>query len=325
MSADLEALHPLPVDSPLWSENYAWTCYDPNAQAGILLHLGRMPHQQHLMRSTVVAYLPRGRLAVWKAVAPLVVPGSPGAGVATVGNGNLTLACERPLERWTLRYDGVARCTDREALAAGRLADEGVVGLRIELAFEQLAPIWDLGAMMNLGETHYEQFGRYTGTITLADPSGGTATTHTVDAPGYRDHSTGKRDLAGFGGHVWTHAYFPSGRAFTAFRVYGPDGSTGLNDGVLLTDGELADAPPLSVPLLADTLGGPDEVTITMPGAGPITGRVVHGVPLSLGEPNDFHLGADLTVGRKVMLDCPARFDWDGETAYGWLERSAVL
>jgi hypothetical protein len=60
-----------PDGAPLWSENYAWTCYDPASRAGVLLHLGRMPHQRHLLRSTVVAYLPEGRLAVWKAVAPV--------------------------------------------------------------------------------------------------------------------------------------------------------------------------------------------------------------------------------------------------------------
>jgi hypothetical protein len=307
----LEGTHALPDGAPLWSENYAWTCYDPASRAGVLLHLGRMPHQRHLLRSTVVAYLPEGRLAVWKAVAPR-------AGEA-IGNGNLTLTCERPLQRWTLRYDGVARAVDRHALAGGRLTDQDVIGLRIELTFEHLAPIWNLGAMMDLGETHYEQFGRYSGTIVVGD------TTHDIDTAGYRDHSTGKRDLAGFGGHVWTHAYFPSGRAFTAFRAYTPDGTIGLNDGIVLTGGELVATAPLQVPALHDTLGGPEEVTIAMPGAAPISGRVVHGVPISLGEPNDFHLGADLGVGRKVMLDCPTRFEWDGETAYGWLERSTVL
>lgn len=53
--------------------------------------------------------------------------------------------------------------------------------------------------------------------------------------------------------------------------------------------------------------------------------QVLHSVPLSLGEPNDFHLGYDPKVGRKVMVDCPARFEWDGEVAFGWLERSAIL
>jgi hypothetical protein len=307
----LEAPHDPPPGSPLWSENYAWVAYDPAAGAGVLLHLGRMPHHPELWRSTAVAYLPGERLVVTKAVAP-----SP---AGALGNGNLSLTCERPLHRWHLRFVGMGRPTSRAELARGRVVDGGLVGLDIDLAFDAMTPIWDLGAMHSLGETHYEQHGRYSGMIT-AD-----GVTHGVDATGYRDHSTGARDLAGFGGHVWTHALFPSGRAFTAFRVYTPDGGTVLNDGVVITGDTLTPTAPIEVPVLTDALGGPETVTIALPDSPPITGQVLHGVPVSLGEPNDFHLGYDPRLGRKVMLDCPARFEWDGEVAHGWLERSTTL
>ena len=119
----MEAPHQPPVGRPMWSENYAWVCYDPVRQAGVLLHLGRMPFDPLLWRSTVVAYLPAGRLVVAKGVAP-----SPDA---RPGNANLTLTCQRPLQQWSLAYVGAGRPTSHDTLGAGRLiaAASGWLGL----------------------------------------------------------------------------------------------------------------------------------------------------------------------------------------------------
>lgn len=146
---------------------------------------------------------------------------------------------------------------------------------------------------------------------------------YSIDTNGYRDHSTGKRDLAGLGSHVWTHAIFPSGRAFTVFRASTPDGQIVANSGVVITGANLTTTAPVEVPVLLDATGGPQTATITLPGLSPITAQVLHSAALSLGEPNDFYLGYDARLGRKVLLDCPTRFEWDGEIAHGWLERSA--
>jgi hypothetical protein len=221
----LEAPHEPPPGSPLWSENYAWVAYDPDAGAGVLMHRGRMSIGQDLWRAMVVAYLPNGELVVSKSVSP-----SP---ADTVGTSNLSLVCEEPIRCWRLRFRGAGRRTSTVDLASSRLVDDGLVALDVDLTFEYMTPIWDLGAMMTLGDTHYEQHGRYTGTISA------NGEIHTIDAPGYRDHSTGKRDLAGLGGHVWAHAIFPSGRAFTAFQASTPDGQLALNDGVIITGDQL--------------------------------------------------------------------------------------
>lgn len=307
----LEAPHDPPAEAPLWSENYAWLTYDHRSGAGVLLHLGRMPFNRDLWRSTVIVYLPEGRLVVSKAIAP-----SPRN---TLGNGNLTLTCEEPLRRWALRFVGAGRPTSSTAMQRGRLVDGDLVYLSIDLSFEQLTPIWDLGQMASLGETHYEQFGQYAGTIT----AGGE--TYDLNCTGYRDHSTGRRDIADLGSHVWTHAYFPSGRGFCAFRANTPDGRVALNEGFVITNGAMTPAHPVEVPTLDDAAGTPRAVTIVLPGHSPIRAEALHSMPLSLGEPNDFFLGTDPSLGGKVMVDCPASFEWDDETGYGWLERSAAV
>lgn len=306
----LEGLHPPVPEAPLWSENFAWTGFDPATGVGVFLHLGRSPVGADLWRSVVVAYLPGERLLVAKSVAP-----SPGG----IGNGVLSMTCLEPMRRWTISHRGVARPTSRPELAAGRLTDGEVVGLDIDLTFEARAPIWDLGAMHSLGDTHYEQHGRLTGSVVVA------GTSYPLDGPGYRDHSTGARDMTGLGAHVWAHAAFPSGRAFSALRVFTPDGRSALTAGAIVDGEVLAPAAAEATPALDDASGRPASGVIVFPGLSPITVEILHGVTLTLGRPNDFYFGYDGAPGFTVLTDCPARFAWDGEITTGWLERSRTF
>ena len=307
---ELEGLHSPTPGVPLWSENFAWDGFDPGSGAGLLVHLGRSPAGPDLWRSWAVAYLPGETLVVAKSVGP-----SPGG----IGTGPLTLSCVEPLRRWDVRFNGAGRCTTRAELAGARIADGEVVGLDIEVTFHAANPIWDTGAMHSLGETHYEQHGRWTGTIT----AGGKA--YPIDTTGYRDHSTGKRDIGGMGGHVWAHAVFPSGRAFSLLQVWRPDGRLATSEGAIISGGVVTPTAPESTPALDDAFGNPSAGTIAFPGHSPISVETLHGVTLALGEPNDFFFGYDADLGRKVMTDCPARMEWDGEVATGWLERSRVF
>lgn len=307
---DVEGLHPPPTPDPLWSENFAWTGFDPAIGAGVFLHLGRSPLGRELWRSVVVAYLPGESLLVSKTVAP-----SPGG----ISNGLLSMTCLDPMQRWSSRFRGAGQPTSRQELSVARLADGEVVGLALDLTFEARAPAWDLGAMHSLGDTHYEQHGRLTGHITAA------GRTYPLDGPGYRDHSTGRRDMAGLGGHVWAHAAFPSGRAFSVLRVVTPDGHVVLNTGAMIVDGVVTPAAADSAPALDDPSGLPARGVICFPGESPIEVETRHGVTLTLGQPNDFFFGHDAGRGRQVLTDCPASFTWDGESTTGWLERSRTF
>lgn len=306
----LEGLHRPVASAPLWSENFAWTGFDPATGVGVFLHLGGSSAGSGLWRSVVVAFLPGERLLVAKAVAP-----SPGG----IGNGTLAATCLEPMRRWHISHRGIARPTSRAELAEGRLTDGQVVGLKIELTFEACAPIWDLGAMHSLGDTHYEQHGRLSGSI-VVDGSA-----YRLDGPGYRDHSTGSRDMTGLGAHVWAHAAFPSGRAFSALRIFAPDGRLVLSAGAIVEGGVIAPAVTEAAPALDDASGCPATGVIVFPDLSPITVEILHGVTLTLGRPNDFYLGYDGAPGATVLTDCPARFAWDGEITTGWMERSATF
>ena len=82
---------------------------------------------------------------------------------------------------------------------------------------------------------------------------------------------------------------------------------------------------PTELPGLDDARGAPEAVTIGLPGLGEITANVLRSAALSLGQPNDCYLGYDSSSDRKVMVESPATFEWDGEFGHGWLERTATL
>jgi hypothetical protein len=307
----LETAHHPPVGVPLWSENFAWTMFDRDTSIGALLHLGRSAEGNPGWRSTVIVYLPDSRLVVTQSTSP----GPEGR----LGTEALDLDCLDPLQHWRLSFAGMCQATSRAELSRIRSPRGETVTVEIDLTFTALTPIWDVGAMMSLGETHYEQHGRYSGTIQV----GGEI--WPIDTSGYRDHSTGVRDFAGLGGHVWTHAFFPSGRAFCAFRALTSDGRTGLNEAVIFIGGEHTNAIPTALPESVDLDDPAERLRINLKDQTPITAKILHAAALSLDEPNDLSLGFDAAAGGKVMVDSPATFEWDGEIGLGWVERSGIL
>lgn len=193
--------------------------------------------------------------------------------------------------------------------------------LRIDVGFERVMPVWDGGGLVELGETHHEQAGRYTGSIAV----GGRR--FRIDCTGYRDHTTGPRDLGPFGGHVWANGAFPSGRAFCLFRAFGVDGDTIQENGFVHEGGTITDALPAQLPPLTSATGDPEtfELGFAEPPVSAMSGQVLHSAPISLGLPNDFFRGVDHTLPENVMVDCPARYEWDGEVGLGWMERSGPV
>lgn len=313
-----ELPHTPPRDVPLWTENYAWVCYDPAVGVGVMAHLGRTPFDPRLWRGTAVAFLPGGGLRAARTVGRPAAP-------EIAGNGALALTCVRPFERWNLRFDGAARPTDRADVARRLVPDIDLELLRLDLDFQALAPVWDLGAAMgnqDWGHAHHEQAGRYTGTVTTG------ADTHTLDCTGFRDHTTGPRDFGRFRRTFWSHGEFPSGRVFCVLRIWDEQDNVSLNQGFVYDGTRLRPAVPGELPTLTDPDGSPHRVTVCFDADGPveITGEVVHSTAFALHEPNDLAIGTDhARPGTKVIVEAPTRYEWDGEVGWGWLERSRVL
>lgn len=309
-----ERPHPPRADVPLWSENYAFVCFDPVCEAGVFIHVGRLPHNPDLWRGTTVALLPGGELSISKSVGL-----SPDPQLAS--SGALSLECVEPFERWLLRHEGLAMRSDSESAAAALVVDRPVERLAYELAFEQISPVWDLTDWMRAqqwGHAHIEQAGRFKGRLLAGERS------FDLDCTGFRDHTLGPRNFANLNRTCWAHAEFPSGRVFCALRIWSPEDEVVLNRGFAYEDGRMRELDPGEMPTLTGSDASPRDFEVTLgDGEVSISGEVLHALPFMLDEPNDLLAGTDPSRTKtKVIVEAPSRFDWDGEVGYGWLERS---
>src|SRR5215468_4773913 len=189
----------------------------------------------------------------WPAVGP---DGRP----AVLGAGPLGFRCVEPFRAWVMTFDGPAVQTSSSDLAEGRKAGP-LVDVRFEVEAEMAVPPWVQGALdagardalassiqgdlMGRGE-RWEQLFRCTGFVR----SGGDE--HRFSGSGLRIKRQGIRRLAGFWGHCWQSALFPSGKAF-GYMAYPPrgDGQPTFNEGYLfLGDGDLVAARVARAPWL---------------------------------------------------------------------------
>jgi hypothetical protein len=251
-----ERPHPPRPEIPLWSENYAFVCYDATVSVGVFVHIGRVAHNPDFWRGTTAVLLPGGRLAINKSVGL-----SPDSGLAS--SGALTIKCEEPFARWRLTHDAPALCGDRAAAAAGLVSSAAIEGLGYALTFEQLCPVWDLTDWMRAqewGHAHIEQAGRFTGIVSVG------AETFTLDCTGFRDHTLGPRNFANLNRTCWAHAEFPSGRVFCALRIWSPDDQVVLNQGFVCDGDELRLVEPDVMPTITSATGDPEAFTLSFSG-----------------------------------------------------------
>ncbi|HEY3447271.1 MAG TPA: hypothetical protein VGK67_12940 [Myxococcales bacterium] len=139
--------------------------------------------------------------------------------------GDVSFTCEEPGKRWRIRYGGPL--TD----AAGNLASG-----EVDLLFSATHPIFDYAQstdrrmvaealarerwsrsffekVRELGQVHYEQFGKLQGTARFGE------TAVRLDLLTTRDHSFGSRVWAGWDRHYFLSGMTPAGEGFTVIAV----------------------------------------------------------------------------------------------------------
>lgn len=179
--------HPV-GDDPDWSESYYFNGYAPESGIGLFARIGIKPHRDS-MRGFLLLWLPDGRLARIDAERPqsemidtdLVVDG-------------IQAQCLAPMQAWRL--------------SAGGRTDLGEVS--VEARFEALTPAIGLDAaaaerdsardavLGSLATGHFEQAGRWRGTVTLG------ADAFPFEGLGMRDKSWGpRRTDGGRGLRMW--------------------------------------------------------------------------------------------------------------------------
>ena len=263
-------------------------------------------------------------------------PEGPDGRPTVLGAGGLVFRCVEPFGTWTMDYDGKAVQTSSSDLAAGRTG-----GPLVDVAFHVEAvmavPPWVQGALQRdageriensvegqlMGGARYEQLFRASGSATIGGQ------TQDFTGTGLRIRRQGVRKLGEFWGHAWQSAVFPSGKAF-GYIAYPPrpDGQPTFNEGYIFTgDGGLVAARVVHAPWLTTLQATGEDVSLvleTADGATRIDGETVFST-------HDIHHSDNTFSVREMKKENPnfpalqqagVRYRWDGEEAYGMLERS---
>ena len=279
-----------------------WTWgYDPASRVGYYLYLLHDQQDETLRQEIITLYLPDGSLLRGAA------KGRGSAGRTAAGE-NLALTCIAPFQTWETRYRG-----ELTPIAWDAQAPEGQP-VPVDLAFTMQAgaPAWNVEG--DWGEARpnmrFHQLYRLTdGELALGDkrlPLGGAT---------MRGHSRRERDLSKYTGHVVATALFDSGRAFGMFCFFGQGLNLKNPHGYVVIDGVLHEAILEEIPPIRRKQRAGEALRFVLAGA---FGRVVvTGETLSTTfVVRDEGPQAGLATSMGI-----ARYEWDGEVAYGPIDR----
>lgn len=266
-------------------------------------------------------------------------PTGPDGKPSVLGAGGLAFRCIEPFDTWVMTYEGKAVETTSTRLAAGH-TDGPLVDVSFHVEAMMAVPPWIQGSLQPdagwqiaesvegdlMGGPRYEQLFRASGGVTIGSE------THEFSGSGLRIRRQGVRKLAGFWGHAWQSAIFPSGKAF-GYIAYPPrpDGQSTFNEGYIFSgDGDLIPARVIQAPWLTRVQALGEDVSLvleTSDGIHYIDGETVFSTHDIHHSDNTFSVRAM----KKEHPDFPAlqqagvRYLWDGEETYGMLERSTPV
>lgn len=267
---------------------------------------------------------PDGRAVVARASAPGATPVDDDGVCRRMRAGALEFRCVEPFSAWEVRYEGEAYDTTAARLARGELREAATVDVVVHVEAEIAAPPWvpgtlleEAGSMMSneiegdFISDRYEQLVRTRGTVRVG------AEEHTFTGTGLRIRRQGVRHIAGFWGHCWQSALFPSGRGF-GFLTFPPrpDGEPSYNEGYVFDGDRLVPATVVRAPWLRRLVPAGEDTSLvlrTADGDVAIEGESVFSTFLAPGENAEF-------VPALHQAGC--RYRWDGEETYGMMERS---
>jgi prepilin-type processing-associated H-X9-DG protein len=244
-----------------------------------------------------------------------------------LGAGSVIFQCLEPFRRWSLTFDGPAVDGHVSQQIHRTLDPNRRTHVRLEVEMVMAAPAWvqqtsqeELAAMqkteaaeagfMGIGY-RFEQLFRARGTFSVD------GRTHDFKGTGLRIHRQSQRPLAGFRGHCWQSALFPDGRAF-GYITYPPrdDGSPSYNEGYIFQDGRMYPARVSQAPWLRRIVGHGDDVSLELMSELGRT-RIAGLTALST-----FRVG-NPDIGGLNLQQGGALYSWDGQSAYGMIERSS--
>lgn len=245
-----------------------------------------------------------------------------------LGAGPLSFRCVEPFRKWRVSFEGTAADSHvRDLVRGGKYQGCPRAPVKFDVEIEMVTPAWvhdnppeklaklspqeaEEAGYMGIGWRCEHMF-RGEGEFTLDGQ------TRAFKALGTRVHRQSVRPLGGFRGHTWQSAVFPDGRGF-GYIAYPPneDGSPSFNDGYVFENGRMYKAKAVKVPWLRRLIGEGDDVALELEYEGGVA-RIEGATALTT-----FRVG-NPEIGGLNLQQGGARYVWDGQTAFGMIERSA--
>lgn len=311
-------------------EGSSFWIYDDEGRFGIpRFGVEAEPHSWENRRYQANFTLPGGRVLLDDGAA-VMHPAMDEAGKpAVLGAGPISMHCVEPWKRWKVEFDGEVHDTTLDNQIAGKAREAPRVPLRYQIKLDMKVPAylqdcspeaflkrttgerrdslsvglgWRIEQLFT-GEGWYELDGRR----------------ESFTCSGMRVKRRSVRtDGLFLRGHCWQTAIFPDGRAFgyLAYPTHA-DGNPGWNYGFIWQDGRMYPAKAQVIPWLKQADSAAQDVSLELEselGTTRIDGVTMLST-MRVARSDLFGLSLEQTG---------VRYRWDGQTAYGMLERSSI-
>lgn len=311
--------------TPLWSENYAFTCFDSQQDVSMVALLGRWWGDPQLWRELLLISLGGDHVVCVRNYGRAAT-----ANVASAALFAVTIVEAGCSLR--LSYEGPASEHSRNELMSQGVLGRPLRPLRLQLDFTAVSPIWVMsrdgtghaaGGEAIAGALHIEQVGSGRGFIEFAGQR------HAVEGAFMnRDHSRGVRDLTLFRRHCWAQGWFPEQQisfSVYAIQIFGHEGLAMAKATVSQGDRRYP-AEIVDVELLESAALVMQSYRITLRSAlgemQIVNTRTSCCLPIGVTNPWEAHAGT--TPGQHCMmtLEEPVHWVWEGRQGIGWSERA---
>ena len=268
----------------------------------------------------------RGRILIGPGVGPAHSPFGPDGRPTVLGAGPLSFRCIETFRKWRVAFDGDAVDGNVSQQIAKSLDPNNRRPVRFEVELTMATPAWvqdvsaDKVARMSEADRieaanmgigwRFEHLFRAEGQFEVDGQS------RDFKGVGLRIKRQSVRPLAGFRGHCWQSALFPDGRAF-GYIAYPPrENGSAYNEGYIFQGGKMYPAVAVKIPWLRRIVGEGDDVTVELQSELGVT-RIGGVTALST-----FRVG-NSDMGGLNLQQGGVRYIWDGQSAYGMIERSS--
>ena len=269
-----------------------------------------------------------GRVLNGAGVGPAPSAIGPDGRPTVIGAGALTFRCIEPFRRWSVTFDGpVVDGSSAEQIAGVLKTRKPATKVKLDAEMTMVTPAWvqevsaDLASMSEKDAANAQAMGmgyRFEHHFRVQGTWEVDGTKRDFKGVGTRIHRQSIRRLEGFFGHCWLSAVFPDGRAFGCLAYPPLPGASeySYNDACIYKAGRLIPARIVNAPFLRRIVFEGDDVSVELESELGRT-RIAGVTALST-----FRVG-NPDIGGLNLQQGGARFTWDGQSAYGMVERSS--